>query len=632
MNGCIHQLFEAQSERSPAAIAVVYQRRELTYQELNCRANQLARVLKQMGVGPEVLVALYVERSLEMIVALLAVLKAGGAYVPMDTAYPQERLAFMLADANPRVVITQPGLRDHLPEHTASMICLDLDSQSAPADTSHNLKNETTLNNLAYVIYTSGSTGHPKGTLISHHNVVRLFQATHHWFGFGPSDVWTLFHSYAFDFSVWEMWGALLHGGKLVVVPFWLSRSPEDFVALLRHERVTVLNQTPSAFRQLMQAERAVGTAEALALRLVILGGEALQPRALRPWFARYGDQKPRIVNMYGITETTVHVTYRPLAEADLESGSLIGVPIPDMEMHLLDQKLQRVPVGVAGEIHVGGAGLARGYLHRPELTDAKFIPDPFDGDPGSRLYKSGDLARLLPNGDIEYLGRIDDQVKIRGFRVELEEIVSVLSRHPSVSAGIVVAREAASGDKHLVAYVTSDQRPAPSSSTLQAFMRQRLPDYMLPSAFVVLDRFPLTPNGKVDRRALPEPDGQRPNLRTAYLAPRNELERALTNIWKEVLQLRGIGVEDNFFDLGGQSLQLVRVHEKLQDLLGQKLPITTLLQFPTVRSLVGHLGQTSGHADVFAGIQKRAQRQRGALAHKAKGALTKGSRPLYPE
>jgi len=252
MNGCIHQPFEAQSERSPAAIAVVCQRRELTYQELNCRANQLAHVLKQMGVGPEALVGLYLERSLEMIVALLAVLKAGGAYVPMDTAYPRERLAFMLADANPRVLITQPGLRDHLPEHTASMICLDLDAQAAPADTSHNLKNETTPDNLAYVIYTSGSTGNPKGTLISHHNVVRLFQATHHWFGFGPSDVWTLFHSYAFDFSVWEMWGALLHGGKLVVVPFWLSRSPEDFLELLRHECVTVLNQTPSAFRQLI--------------------------------------------------------------------------------------------------------------------------------------------------------------------------------------------------------------------------------------------------------------------------------------------------------------------------------------------------------------------------------------------
>ena len=357
------------------------------------------------------------------------------------------------------------------------------------------------------MIYTSGSTGKPKGSLVTHYNVVRLMQATEAWYRFDERDVWTLFHSHAFDFSVWEIWGALLYGGRLVVVPYLTSRAPVDFHKLgERSEQVTVLNQTPSAFKQLIQAEAMLGAKNGLALRYVIFGGEALEMQSLKPWFDRHGDQQPLLVNMYGITETTVHVTYRPLSASDLNSGSVIGVPIPDLQIYILDPHQQHVPIGVIGEVYVGGAGVANGYLKREELTRQKFLPDTFTNKPGALLYRSGDLARDLPSRDIEYLGRIDQQVKIRGFRIELEEIEAALDHYPGVSQSVVVAREDETGDKRLVAYLEPQGGSEPAVSDLRAHLKKQLPDYMVPSVFILLDKLPLTPNGKIDHKALPRP------------------------------------------------------------------------------------------------------------------------------
>ncbi|HSF41241.1 MAG TPA: amino acid adenylation domain-containing protein, partial [Thermoanaerobaculia bacterium] len=454
----LHRRFEARVRRDPAAPAVVFQGERLSYGELNGRANRLARRLRARGVGPEVPVALCLERTPAMVVAILAVLKAGGAYVPLDPAYPRERLGFLLEDSRAPVLLTEESLLDRLPPSGAQRLCLE---EELPAsESADDLDVAVAPQSLAYVIYTSGSTGRPKGVLVSHANVARLFDATAHWFGFDESDVWTLFHSYAFDFSVWEIWGALLHGGRLVVVPHWVSRSPEAFHELLRREGVTVLNQTPSAFRQLARAGEASGAET--ALRLVIFGGEALDVQGLAPWFARHPEDRPRLVNMYGITETTVHVTYRPVGAADLAAGgaSPIGGAIPDLRVFVLDPRLQPVPVGVPGEIHVGGAGLARGYLGRSELTAERFVPHPFPEEPGERLYRSGDLARYRPDGGLEYLGRGDHQVKIRGFRIELGEIQAVLSGHPEVREAAVVFDPAR---QRLVAYVVPKppDRPA---------------------------------------------------------------------------------------------------------------------------------------------------------------------------
>ncbi len=567
---CIHELFEAQAERTPEAVAVVFEGKQLSYRELNRRANLLAHHLQKFGVGPEGRVGIMVERSFEMVVGLLGILKAGGAYVPLDPAYPQERLSFMLEDAQVAVLLTQKRLAGNLPPNEAKVVRLDADWEVIARGGAENPVSGAGAENLAYVIYTSGSTGRPKGVLVTHHNVVRLFKATEAWFNFDEHDVWTLFHSYAFDFSVWELWGALAYGGRLVVVPYLVSRSPEAFYDLLRRERVTVLNQTPSAFHQLMQAEESAGAVHKLALRYVIFGGEALELESLRPWFERHGDERPQLVNMYGITETTVHVTYRPLTMADVESaaGSVIGRRIPDLQVYALDRHLQPVPVGVPGELYIGGEGVARGYLNRAELTDERFIADPFSGKTQGRLYKSGDLGRYWPDGDIEYLGRIDQQVKIRGFRIELGEIEAALLQHPAIEQVVVVVREDEPGDKRLVAYVVAQEGPAPTVSELisrmkgkvplhlmadadvqkaplpdvselRGFLREKLPEYMVPSAFVMLHELPLTPNGKVDRRALPVPDQARPELERAFLAPRDTLELQLTKMWRRSFKRR---------------------------------------------------------------------------------------------
>jgi amino acid adenylation domain-containing protein len=438
---CIHQLFEEQVEKTPDTVAVIFENQQLTYLELNQKANQLARYLQKLGVQPETKIGILVERSLEMIIGILGILKAGGAYVPIEPTYPQERLAFVLENSQTSILLSQQHLVEKIEKCDIQFICLDTDWEKIYRERRENPCSGITSNNLAYVIYTSGSTGKPKGVLIKHSNVVRLFASTQAWFEFSDCDVWTLFHSYAFDFSVWELWGALLHGGRLVVVSYWLSRSPEDFLLLLCNEKVTILNQTPSAFRQLIQADVSLGKENPLSLRLVIFGGEALELQSLKLWFERHSDRSPQLVNMYGITETTVHVTYRLLNMKDLKLsvGSIIGRPIPDLQVYILDDNQQLLPIGVPGEMHIGGAGLAEGYLKRPELTAEKFIPNPFSNKIGERLYKTGDLARYLSNGDIEYMGRIDRQVKIRGFRIELGEIETVLQSHPLVEQTIVM-------------------------------------------------------------------------------------------------------------------------------------------------------------------------------------------------
>nr|WP_256349511.1 non-ribosomal peptide synthetase [Pseudomonas gingeri] len=589
---CLQQRIEAQAALRPDAVAVVCADQQLTYGELNRRANQWAHHLIARGAGADVLVGVACERSLDMLVAIVAVLKAGAAYVPLDPGYPNERLRYMIEDSGLKLLLAQGHLLGRLPI-PADVECLDLDQP--PQDSSpDNPPCVTDADHLAYVIYTSGSTGKPKGALLPHGNVLRLFSATDAGFGFGVDDIWTLFHSYAFDFSVWEIFGALLHGGKLVVVPQDVSRSPRDFHRLLCDERVTVLNQTPSAFKSLLSV--AVDSPRDLALRYVVFGGEALEVQGLRPWFERFGEQAPKLVNMYGITETTVHVTYRPLSLADLEqaAGSPIGEPISDLSLYLLDDALNLVPPGCVGELYVAGAGLARGYLKRPDLTATRFVPNPFDPQGSRRLYRSGDLARLRADGSIEYIGRRDQQVKIRGFRIELGEIEARLQGHEQVAEAAVLAVEGATGTQ-LVAYlVPVDPRVAHDEAQASAlhgelrdYLKAHLADYMVPTHLVLLDTLPLTANGKLDRKALPEPDTR--VLQQAYVAPRREIEQQLAAIWAQVLQVEQVGLKDNFFELGGHSLLATQVIARARQELGLELSLRSLFETADLGGFAEH-------------------------------------------
>ncbi|WP_052707349.1 non-ribosomal peptide synthetase [Streptomyces rubellomurinus] len=554
-------LFETRAAAFPDRTAVVCGEERLTYRELNERANRLAAELTDRGVRPEQFVAIALPRGTELVVALLAVLKAGAAYLPIDPDYPADRIAYMLRDAAPTLLLTATGVELTVPEDV-EVPRLDLDA----ADTADRLARHPAHDraavaeprNPAYVIYTSGSTGRPKGVVVPHRNVVRLFGATDHWFGFGPDDVWTLFHSYAFDFSVWELWGALLHGGRLVVVPFAVSRSPEDFVALLERERVTVLNQTPSAFYQLVQAERRRPEPASLALRAVVFGGEALELSRLQEWYDRHPDTAPLLINMYGITETTVHVSYVALdrATAAAGRGSVIGRGIPDLRVYVLDSALRPAPTGTAGELYIAGEGLARGYLGRPALSAERFVADPF-GDPGTRMYRSGDVARWAADGQLEYLGRADQQVKIRGFRIELGEAEAAVLSHPLVAEAAVVVREDRPGDKRLVAYLVPEPGQRPSTADLRDHAAAGLPSYMVPAAFVQLDALPLTSNGKLDRKALPAPEI---TVTASAREPRTERERVLCELVADALGLPGVGPDDNFFDLGGDSIIAIRL------------------------------------------------------------------------
>ncbi|MGL6344741.1 MAG: amino acid adenylation domain-containing protein, partial [Waterburya sp.] len=475
------------------------------------RANQLAHYIKQNVLGsidssPEILVGICVERSLEMVISILAVLKAGGAYIPVDTTHPVERWDFILKNSQASFLLTQSHLAKKLNHLDLPTISLDIESAQIQIQSVENPVAQIKSSNLAYIIYTSGSTGTPKGVKIQHNNIVRLFASSQKLFQFSQRDTWTLFHSYAFDFSVWEIWGALIYGGKLIIVPYDISRSPNAFHELLVSQKVTVLNQTPSAFRQLIETD--ASQSQSSNLRWIIFGGEALSLPSLKPWFDKHKDVSPKLVNMYGITETTVHVTYRVLTkrDVDIETSSVIGRPLSDLQVYLLDSHQQPVPIGVTGEIYVGGDGLARGYLNNPRLTAEKFIQISFQSSlttvgRENRLYKTGDLARYLSNGELEYLGRIDNQVKIRGFRIELGEIEAILAQYSAINDCVVIAREDTPEDKRLVAYFVA--RGKLEVKQLRDFLKSKLPDYMIPSAWVQLDALPLTSNGKVNRRAL---------------------------------------------------------------------------------------------------------------------------------
>ncbi|MFT3803141.1 MAG: amino acid adenylation domain-containing protein [Burkholderiaceae bacterium] len=611
----LHALFERQAALQPDTDAVVNGSLTLTYAGLNERANRLAHRLVSFGVRPEDRVGVALERSELLPVALLAILKAGAAYVPLDPAYPPDRLSFVAADARVGLLLTERAIKEQAGfRSTAYAMVLAVDAIDLGMEPATNPGVPVHPDQLAYVIYTSGSTGRPKGAQLTHRNVTRLLGASAPSFGFGPQDTWTLFHSYAFDFSVWEIFGALCTGGRLVIVPYLTSRSPMDFLALLREQCVTVLNQTPSAFRHLIHAaSRDDGRdGEGLSLRHVIFGGEALEAESLRPWFDRFGDVAPRLVNMFGITETTVHVTFRALAAADLDRRqfSPIGIPLPDLAVHVLDAELNLLPAGMPGELYVAGAGLARGYLERPALTAERFIADPFD-DRGGRLYRTGDLVRRRDDGQLEYLGRIDQQVKIRGFRIELGEIDAQLLALPGVKDAATLALDVADGPQ-LASYVVPNEPGSVDAARLRDALARVLPDHMVPAVITVVEALPLTANGKLDRKALPRPERAR---RQAYEAPQGTTAAMLAAIWAEVLGVDQVGARDNFFDLGGHSLQVLKVHGLIEDRIGPAVTVIDLFKHPTIAGLAARIDQ--GGAASTEGMRReeaRVQRQFAAM------------------
>ncbi|MFH9657287.1 non-ribosomal peptide synthase/polyketide synthase [Streptomyces sp. NPDC017248] len=591
-------LFAAQAARTPGAEAVTCGGERLDYATLDARAGRLAHRLAELGAGPERFVALALPRSTDLVVAVLAVLKTGAAYLPVDPHLPPERLRHLLADARPvALVTTGPTAAE------TAVPRLLLDDPDVRADLARRPAagppRRALPDSPAYAIYTSGSTGRPKGVVVPHANVVRLFTRTRQWFGFGPDDVWTLFHSYAFDFSVWELWGPLLHGGRLVVVPEDTARSPEDFLRLLADERVTVLNQTPSAFYPLIRADAELpDVSRRLALRTVVFGGEALDVTRLADWYTRHPDTAPRLVNMYGITETTVHVTHAPLDRAATRAGtaSPIGTGIPDLRLYVLDGTLQPVPPGAVGELFVAGEGLARGYLDRPGLTAARFPADPF-GRPGTRMYRTGDRARWRADGTLEYLGRADQQVKIRGYRIEPGEIEAALHGHPDVGAAAVGVYEDTAGTRRLVAHVvgtgTGDRAlPPPPAAELRAHLEKLLPAHMVPAAYVPMAALPLTGNGKLDRRALPAPGPDGFAADGPRTPPRTLAERLVAAAWTDVLDTDEAGADDDFFALGGDSILAVRVTSRLRAAFGTDVSPRLLFTHPKLSDLAAALGE----------------------------------------
>ncbi|WP_323798315.1 non-ribosomal peptide synthetase [Nisaea sp.] len=579
--------FAAQVARHAGRPAVTCAGETLTYAELDARADDIARRLSALGAGPDRLVGLLAERSNDLIAGLLGIVKSGAAYLPIDPATPSARVDFMLKDAGAIALVTERALAEDRSAWEGPRLYLDdpaeVDDTSPPC-----ARIPAQPDDMAYVIYTSGSTGQPKGVMVSHANVLRLFDATQPDCAFSADDVWTMFHSVAFDFSVWEIWGALLHGGHLIVVPDEVRRDPTAFHTLLESESVTVLNQTPSAFRHLIP--EAVERGRTLSLRLVVFGGEALDLPGLKPWFKLYGERGPRLVNMYGITETTVHVTWCPLTEADCSStASLIGTPLRDLDLHLMDRRGEPVPVGVTGEIHVGGAGLARGYLNRPELTAERFIERTIEGT-AQRLYRSGDLARRRADGSLEYLGRMDKQVKLRGYRIEIGEIEATLSQHTAVRQVAVIAQQE---EGRIVAYVVADSEAIPE---IRDWSAARLPGYMVPAIFVPIERIPLTRNGKTDHAALPKPESRTAPDRGGA-APANEVERRLVDIWREVLGVENIATDDDFFALGGHSLKALQVVARINQAFGRQLPVGLLLKNPTIAALAPHVGNSGAAA-----------------------------------
>lgn len=586
---CIHELFEAQAEKTPDAIALVFGDQQLTYGELNRRANQLAHHLKKLGVGQEVLVGICMERSLQMVVGLLGILKAGGAYVPLDPAYPKERLAFMVEDTGIGVLLTQSRMVSALPVFPLKMLCLDTEWETIAGQDNQNMLVCSSADSLAYVMYTSGSTGTPKGVEVLHRGVVRLVINTNY-ARLNEKETFLQLAPISFDASTLEIWGALLNGATCIVFPADVP-STGKIADIIRRHSVSTLWLTSSLFNAVVDEDP-----QALqGISQLLIGGEQLSaPHVLRAQEALPGTQ---IINGYGPTENTTFTCCFSIPQGlprDTTAIS-IGRPIANTEVYILDKHLQLVPVGVPGELYTGGDGLARGYLNRPDLTEEMFIPHPFNTKPGARLYKTGDLVRFCPDGNIEFLGRIDHQVKIRGFRIELGEIESVLGKHEAVREVVVMAREDVPGDKRLVAYIIPEGEQAPSVSELRKYLKEKLPEYMVPNTFVMIEKFPLTPNGKADRRALPAPENTRPKLEVTYVAPRTSVEQSLAEIWASVLGVERVGIDDNFFELGGYSLLAVRLFVRIRKWSGIDLPLASLFKSPTVRGLAELIDPSSG-------------------------------------
>ncbi|MFG3256577.1 amino acid adenylation domain-containing protein [Streptomyces sp. NPDC048172] len=602
----MHQAFEAHAAAAPDSVALVHEGAALTYGELNARANRLAHVLRGRGVGPDVLVGVCLERGPDLVTGLLAVVKAGGAYVPLDPSYPAPRLAAVVEDTRLRLIVTGREAAGSLPGGLgAGLIRLDAEEDAAllAAAPATDPEPVTARDHLMYVIHTSGSTGRPKGVCMTHRNVLRLFAAAREHYGFGPDDVWTLFHSFAFDVSVWELWGALGHGGTLVVPSFAVTRSPDEFLDLLVRERVTVLNQTPSAFRTLLAVTGPEdGRLAELRLRAVVFAGEKLEPAELQPWDEAFGGAGPVLVNMYGITETTVHTTYHRLRPEELGPGapSLVGRGLADLRVLLLDRDGHPVPAGVVGEMYVGGPGVARGYLGRADLTAERFVPDP-SGRPGARVYRSGDLARWREDGVLEVIGRADKQVKIRGFRIEPGEIEAALAGHPAVHAAVVRPRTEHDGTVHLVAHlVPEDTGAAPGALDLggiRAWLADRLPSHLVPTSYAEIPAVPLTANGKLDEAALPTPDTGAAVPRGRFAPPRTAGEQRVAAAWRRVLGTDRVGAHDNFFDLGGDSLRAVAVVGALRA-EGMDATVRDLFEHRTVAGLAEALSGRVGRAE----------------------------------
>lgn len=580
-NVCIHTLFEAQVERTPESIAVVSEENHFSYSQLNSRANQIARYLQSLGVNPGTRVGVYIERSVDMVVGILGILKAGGTYIPLDLSYPLERLIFMIDDAQISVLLTQEHLFDNFPSSFMRVVCIDADWEAFAQESQENCVCEVTTSHLAYIIYTSGSTGKPKGICVSHQSVNRLTFNTNY-IKLESDDKVAQLSNVSFDAATFEIWGALLHGAQLTVINTDIVLSVWNFATVLHKEGISVLFLTTALFNQLVHEI----PDNFSSIRYFLFGGEIVNPQRVKEVLKYIPPQK--LLHVYGPTEVTTFSCCYSVNEVPEEATTIpIGRPISNTEVYLLDSNLQPVPIGVSGELYLGGPGLAYGYLNQPDLTAEKFIPNPFSTKSGTRLYKSGDQARYLSNGNLEYIGRIDEQVKIRGFRIELGEIESALNCHSTIQQSVVMVREDSPGDKRLVAYFVPHNPSAPSSSSeLRHFLLKRLPQYMVPSNYILLTAFPLTVNGKVDRRKLPEPKSLDLKLEETFVAPRSALEETLVSIWTEILGLEQISINSNFFELGGHSLLATQLISRLRKAFHIELSLHVLFENPTVASL----------------------------------------------
>jgi len=608
---CFQKLFEAQVEKTPEATALVFENQKLTYQQLNARANQLAHHLKKMGVGPDVLVGIYVERSVEMLVGLLGILKAGGAYVPLDPAYPRERIAYMLQDSGASVLLTQEKLVNHMPRHCAQVLCLDSDWKKISQEANNNPGGEPMPENVAYVIYTSGSTGKPKGVAVQHYTLVNFLNSMANEPGLISKDVLLAVTTLSFDIAGLELYLPLMIGAQVNLVSREVASDGRRLSKALADSGATVMQASPATWQLLLES----GWQGSPQLK-ILCGGEAL-PRELANRLLPCCES---LWNMYGPTESTIWSAVQKVEGGD---GPIsIGRPIANTQIYILDRNFNPVPVGVYGELYIGGDGLARGYLNRSELTAEKFVPHPLSQEDGARIYSSGDQARFLSDGRIELVGRLDHQVKVRGFRIELGEIEATLAQHKAVDQVVVVVRGGAdsSDDKHLAAYMVAAPEQEPTVGDLRGFLMESLPEYMVPTAFVFLDAFPLTPNGKVDRKTLPSPEGVHPKLGSEYVAPQSEIERTITSIWQEVLKMEKVGIDDNFFDLGGHSMLLVRIQGKLSEAFNRDISIIELFKYPTVNTLAQYVAHDDSSEETDYGkYQDIAKKQKQAMERQKK-------------